>query len=293
MPIVITGASGQLGRGVADRLLDRVDPADLILVTRSPDALAAYADRGADVRAGDFDDPAGLLGAFAGGERLLLISTAVPGPGRVRQHRDAVAAAAAAGVRHVVYTSILRPEEDNPAGVVPDHRATEAAIEGSGLARTFLRSSIYGDLEAFSIPAAAASGTLFSNGGEGRVSYVAREDLAAAAAAVLTGDGHDRRAYDITGPEALTAADRAVVYTEVAGAPVQPALVDDAAYTEGLVSGAGLPRPAAELYASFGRAARGGWFEHVSDDVEALTGRAPRTLRDLLGASRASAAQSA
>ena len=282
MRIVVTGASGHLGRGVADRLLEQVDPAELILVTREPDALAAYAERGVAVRRGDFDDPEGLRGTFAGGDRALIISTAVAGPHRIRQHADAIDAAKAAGVGHVAYTSLVRAEPGNPAGVVPDHHATEEHLRASGLAWTLLRNSVYADFEAFSMPAAVATGQLVSNGGEGRIGYVARADCAAAAAAVLAGAGHEGRTYDITGPAALSAADRAAVFAELSGKPVAVVDVGDEAFADGLVEHAGMARQGAELLASFGRAAREGWLDAASGDVEALTGRLPRALRSVL-----------
>src|SRR5918997_1273665 len=137
MRIVITGASGQLGRRVTDELLERVAPSDLILVTRTPDSLAEYAARGAEVRAGDFTDPSSLHAAFAGGGRMLLISTDAIGA-RVQHQRDAIDAAVAAGIRHVAYTSIVNPEPgSNPAAAVPDHRATEDELRESGLEWTF------------------------------------------------------------------------------------------------------------------------------------------------------------
>jgi NAD(P)H dehydrogenase (quinone) len=282
MRIVVTGASGHLGRGVADRLLEQVDPADLILVTRDPQALAGYAERGVAVRRGDFDDPDGLRGTFAGGDRALIISTAVAGPHRIRQHADAIDAAKAAGVGHVAYTSLVRAEPGNPAGVVPDHYATEAHLRASGLDWTLLRNSVYADLEAFSMPAAVATGRLVSNSGEGRIGYVARADCAAAAAAVLAGDGHESRTYDITGPAALSGADRAAVFAELTGKPVAVVDVGDEAFADALVEHGGMARQGAELLASFGRAAREGWLDAESGDVEALTGRPPQALRSVL-----------
>jgi len=281
MGIVITGASGHLGRRVVDELLDRVDPADLILVTRTPAALAEYAARGAQVRAGDFDDPGSLAAAFAGGEKLLLISTDALGQ-RIRQHGDAIDAAAAAGVRLVAYTSIINPEPDNPAAVVPEHRGTEDKLRASGLEWTFLRNSIYADLQPRSAQAAIASGRLVTNAGTGRTGYVTREDCAAVAAAVLTGDGHEGQAYDVTGPEALNADDLAQLYSELGGTPVEVVHVDDAAYAAGLVEHAGMPPGLAEIYATFGAATRSGVLDVTTDVVERLTGRAPANIRSVL-----------
>jgi NAD(P)H dehydrogenase (quinone) len=284
MSIVITGASGQLGRRVVEEALERVAPSELILVTRTPDALAEYAARGADVRAGDFDDPASLAAAFAGGERLLLISTDALGE-RIPQHHAAIDAAVDAGVRFVAYTSIVGPEPDNPAAVVPEHRATEEKLRASGLEWAFLRHSIYSDLEAGNQAAALTTGQLVTNGGAGAVAYVARDDCAAAAAAVLTGDDHAGTVYEITGPERLDAEARAAIFSELGGTPVEVVHVDDDAYAAGLAEAAGLPLADAELYASFGRATREGWLDALSDDFQRLTGRAPRPLAAVLTAS--------
>jgi NAD(P)H dehydrogenase (quinone) len=283
MKIVITGASGHLGRRVVEEALERVEPSELILVSRHPDALADHAARGADVRAGDFDDSASLATAFAGGERLLLISTDALGS-RIRQHHAAIDAAVDAGIRFVAYTSIVRPEPDNPAGVVPEHRATEEKLRASGLDWSFLRNSIYADLEAGNQVAALATGQLVTNAGAGAVAYVARDDCAAAAATVITGGDHAGTVYEITGPELLDADARAALFAELGGTPVEVVHVDDDAYAAGLAEAAGLPLELAELYASFGRATREGRLDAISGDVQRLTGRAPRALADVLGA---------
>jgi NAD(P)H dehydrogenase (quinone) len=281
MNIVITGASGQLARRVIEEALERVEPSELILVTRTPEALAEYAARGADVRAGDFDDPASLAAAFAGGERLLLISTDALGS-RIPQHHAAIDAAVDAGVRFVAYTSIVRPEPDNPAAVVPEHRATEEKIRASGLDWAFLRNSIYADLEADNQAAALATGRLVTNAGAGAVAYVARDDCATAAAAVIPGDDHAGKVYEITGPELLDADARAALFAEQGGTPVEVVHVDDEAFAAGLAQATGLPLAHAELYASFGRATREGYLAALSGDVQRLTGRQPRPLAAVL-----------
>jgi NAD(P)H dehydrogenase (quinone) len=283
MSIVVTGASGHLGRRVVEELLERVDARELILVTRHPDVLAEYADRGAQVRAGDFTDPSSLPAAFAGGERMLLISTDAIGA-RVRHQADAIDAAAAAGVRLVAYTSMVNLEPGNPAAVVPDHRATEDKLRASGLDWTFLRSSIYADLEAGNQAAALATGQLVTNGGAGAVAYVARDDIATAAATVLATDGHAGEVYEITGPERLDADARAALFADLSGRPVEVVHVDDATYAAGMAEATGMPLAVAELYATFGTATRVGALDILSDDFEALTGRSPRSLRDVLTA---------
>jgi NAD(P)H dehydrogenase (quinone) len=281
MSYVITGASGNLGRRTAEHMPERVDAAELVLVTRRPEELSEFAKRGADVRRGDFDDQESLASAFAGGERLLLISTEVGGLG-VAAHHAAIDAARAAGVRHAAYTSTPNPSDSNPAGVVPDHRATEEYLAASGLQWAFLRNALYGEYRIAEAQGAVASGVLRHNLGDGRTAFVARDDCAAAAAAVLAGgDEHSGQAYDITGPELLGATDLAQLYAELGGRPVEAVPVSDAELIAGILA-AGLPQAAAELIASFGRAIREGQLEGLSTAVHDLTGRAPATLRSVL-----------
>jgi NAD(P)H dehydrogenase (quinone) len=286
MTVLVTGASGQLGRLVAEALLERIDPGELILVTRSPDAIADLAERGADVRHGDFDDPGRLPEAFAGGERMLLISASVIGA-RIGQHRAAIDAAVAAGVRSVAYTSGVNPSDSNPGAAFVDHRATEEHARVSGLDWTFLRNAIYAESLAQGAAGALASGMLLTNAGDGRTGYVSRADCAAAAAAVLTTDGHAGKEYDITGPEALDARAIAALYTELGGQPVEPAFVDDDAWAAAMVEHAGMPDALARTIATFGTAARLGYAAVVSTTVRDLTGREPRSARDVLAAALA------
>jgi NAD(P)H dehydrogenase (quinone) len=279
--IVITGASGKLGRGVVEEALGRVDARELILVTRNPSSLDEYAERGAQVRHGDFTDRATLPGAFAGGKRLLLISTDVVGV-RVAHHHAAIDAAVTAGVEFMTYTSILNPVEDNPAGVVPDHRATEEKLRESGAEWAFLRNSIYADLEANTLAAAQSTGKLVTNAGRGRIAYVARQDCAAAAAAVVTGGDHAGKAYEITGPELVDADGRAALFADLIGSPVEVVQLDDESFASGFAEKTGLPIEVGQLVASFGRATREGYFDVVGSDFELLTGRAPQGLRSVL-----------
>jgi NAD(P)H dehydrogenase (quinone) len=279
MSLIITGASGHLGRRTAELLLDTegVEAADVVLITRDPSKLNDLAARGASVRFGDFSRPESLPEAFAGATRALIVSTDVVGQ-RVPGHEAAIAAARDAGARLIAYTSLPHPVPENPAGVAADHRATEEALRASGVAWTFLRNALYAEYRIPEAKAAAASGTFHHNMGDGRTAYVSREDCAAAAAAVLAGgDEHANKAYDITGPELLGGADLARLY----GAEEAP--VDDAAFAAGLIA-AGLPEAAAPLLVSFGQAIRDGYLDQRSDDVEALTGRAPSSVAEVLAA---------
>lgn len=292
--IIVTGASGQFGNAAARMLLDRVPPEDLVLLSRTPEKLAEFAEAGAQVRRADFDDPASLRPAMEGGERMLLISTVRVGS-RVEQHTNAVEAAAAKGVRHVVYTSILGcGAPGNPSVEQFDHLATERMIERSGLAWTHLRDSLYAEAvaTAMAIPALTA-GRKPENAGQGRVPIVSRDDCVATAVGVLTQDGHANKAYDVTGPELWTLPDAMALVSRMAGKPIEIEPVDDEgmyAYFDSL----GVPRKASDVIpdgpipwasegmVTFGQSIREGFMDIESDDVERITGRPPRTLRSVL-----------
>ena len=284
MSIVVTGASGQLGRLTAELVLDRVPASEVILTTRRPETLSDLAKRGATVRPADFDRPETLAAAFAGGERLLLISTDDLGR-RTAQHRAAIEAAREAGMRHVAYTSYLNPVAENPAVITPSHRETEETLRESGLAWTALRNSFYAEYQVPAGAQAIATGRLVHNNGDGRIAYVSREDCAAAAAAVLTTEGHEGKAYDITGPEPLDQNDVAALLSEVSGRPVEAVAVDDEAFIQGLTA-SGIPEPVARGIASYGKAIREGYLGEASDAVESLTGRPSRSLRQVFEAHR-------
>lgn len=288
MKLIITGGSGQLAQRAAELLLAKIAPQDLILTTRTPAGLRSLAERGVIVRQADFAAPQTLRAAFAGGERMLLVSATDLGL-RTAQHRDAIDAAKAAGVRHIVYTSGLRPEPPNPAVVAPSHNATEQAVMQSGMGWTILRNSLYADYQIPEASKAIAAGALIHNRGAGKVAYVAREDCAAVAAAVLAAS-HVGKCYDVTGPRAYAAADLAALYGELGGRLVVERSVSDAELVAGIVgtaAGDDHLRYGAELVASFGRSIREGYMDVRTDHVARLTGRPPKSLRQVLESLRA------
>lgn len=292
--IIVTGASGQFGKAAARLLLEKVPAEDLVFLSRTPEKLAEFAETGAHIRLADFDDPSTLPAAMAGGERMLLISTVRVGS-RVEQHTHAVEAAVARGIRHVVYTSLLGcGAPGNPSVEQDDHLATEQMIEKSGLAFTHLRDSLYAEAvaTAMTIPALLA-GHKPENAGQGRVPIVSRDDCVATAVGVLTQDGHANKAYNVTGPELWALPDAMALVARMAGKPIEIEPVDDAgmyAYFDSL----GVPRKASDVMpdgpipwasegmVTFGQAIREGFMDVVSDDVERITGRPPRTLRSVL-----------
>jgi NAD(P)H dehydrogenase (quinone) len=294
MAIIVTGAAGQFGRRAAELLLERVPARELILVTRNPAKLADLAARGASVRRGDFDDPASLPAAFAGGERMLLISTDKVGGGRPVQHGRAIGAAVRAGVRHIAYTSFVNCDATgNPAISCGEHAGTEPLLKQSGVAWTLLRDNQYSEAMAeFAAPAALATGQWTSCSADGRIGFVSREDCVAAAVAVLTTPGHERRVYNLTGPELLSFRDCAALAAEIGGRPVEYVQVDEAGrfaiwdamgvprHIGPAMASSPVPWPSDEMV-SFEVAILGGYMALLSDDVRHLTGRAPRSLRDV------------
>jgi NAD(P)H dehydrogenase (quinone) len=294
MAIIVTGATGAFGRAATALLLEKVPPQELILTTRKPEQLADLAARGVKVRKADFDYPETLAEAFAGGDRMLLISTARVGT-RVSQHENAAKAAVKAGVKHIVYTSVMSADKpDNPAIVKLDHRATEEILEKSGAKWTFLRDSQYSEAIAFAvIPPALASGVLPDNCHDGAIAFVSRDDCVACAVGVLTQPGHENKAYDITGPELLSFPKAVAMASEMAGKPIEYRPVSDDemfAYFDSL----GVPRHASDNptagpipwssddMVTFGRSIREGYFNVITNHVEMITGRKPRPLRDVL-----------
>lgn len=284
--IVISGASGQLGGEVVEALLGRgVPAADLILVTRTPEKLSRYGKLGASVRYGDFDKPESLGAAFAGGTQLLLIST-VASPRRLQQQLAAIEAAKQAGVKRIVYTSIVAADRLAKAGVLADHFATEQALAASGLGWTVLRNQTYAESQLEEASIAIAAGEYQTNQGRGSVAYVAHRDCAESAAAALTTAGHDGRIYDITGPDLVNPDGFVRALGDLSGKRIKVfALLDDE-YRDQLKD-YGMPEEVAILLAALNKAAREGLLSVRSDDVEQLTGHKPKSLREVFEEHRA------
>jgi NAD(P)H dehydrogenase (quinone) len=294
--IVITGASGNYGRGLTDRLIEAGRARDLILITRSPDRLADRVGQGCTVRYGDFDKPETLADAVQGAEKILLISGTRVGA-RVVQHKAAIDAAAAAGVRHIAYTSFIGIDDPaNPAEVRHDHIETERLIRASGMAWTMLRDAHYADaMILMAGPGVMQSGQWVSNAGEGLEAMVWRDDCIASAAAVLLGEGHEGQVYNITGPELQTFREVAGLMAQITARPVayvsatdeeQYAMFDAMGIPRRPVddqSVAGIPWNSDDMV-TFGQAIREGFLEVCTDDVERLTGRKARSVRAMIEA---------
>jgi NAD(P)H dehydrogenase (quinone) len=281
--LLVTGGSGQLGRRVIDLLLDaKVGP--LATTTRNPAKLANLAAQGVRVRRTSFDDRIETIAdALEGAERMLLVSTdAVDRVGRrAEQHSRAIEAAKRAGVKHVLYTSIVHPEPPTPVLVSVDHWATEQALMKSGLGWTMLRNDLYAEFLLQIIPQAIARGQLVAATGEGAAAFVTREDCARVAAAALASNDSTNRAIDITGPTAVTFREVAKLVSDLTGHAVSYAPIEAAALKASLV-GTGVPEPIAELLVSFHVGIAQGRLGPATSAVQELTGRPAMSVADFL-----------
>jgi NAD(P)H dehydrogenase (quinone) len=280
--IVITGATGQLGRLVIDQLLAAQVPAtDIVAAVRDPAKAADLAARGVQVRHGDYSQPATLATAFAGADRLLLISSSEVGQ-RLPQHRAVIEAAQHAGVGRLVYTSVLRADT-SALGLAVEHRETEALIRASGLPFTLLRNGWYTENHVASVPAALAHSVVLGSAGEGRFATASRADYAAAAVAALTRNDVAGRTFELAGDSAYTLAEFAAEIARQSGKPVQYQDLPAAAF-EAALTGFGLPAGLAAMLADSDVAASHGALFDDSHQLSALIGRPTTPLAQTLAA---------
>jgi NAD(P)H dehydrogenase (quinone) len=281
--IAVTGATGKLGRATLQFLLARGPAAESIRpIVRDLAKAHDLVDRKFDVAYGNYTDPALLEAAFSGVDKLLFISTSALGEERMLQHRNVVNAAKGAGVKHIIYTSVVKPAAVACFAASPGHFHTETLIRDSGIPYTFFRNNLYLDIIPFAFGSALATGTLVHSGGDGRIGFVAREDIAEALATVLTTDGHLNQAYPISVsrecyglPEIATELGRAT------GKPIQYKPVSPDEFRQALEQ-ASLPPPAVAMSVGLGDAVRAGEFDLSHPALATLLRRPPISLRDFL-----------
>ncbi|MBK4215882.1 SDR family oxidoreductase [Paracoccus caeni] len=273
MSIAVTGATGQLGRLVISALKQRTTDS-IIGLARNLDA---GADLGVELRRADYDQPATLPEALQGVDTLLLISGSEIGK-RAAQHKNLIDAAKAAGIRRIVYTSLLHADI-SPLGLAEEHRQTEAMLAESGLSTTVLRNGWYTENHTASVAPAVANGAFYGAAGNGKIASASRADYADAAVGVLTSEGHDGAIYELAGAPAYTLTELAAEISRQTGKDIPYVDLSEADYAKAL-EGAGLPAPVAAAYASFDAMAAKGALDGDGDDLARLIGRNSTPMAD-------------
>ncbi|MFI2204049.1 SDR family oxidoreductase [Streptomyces sp. NPDC020192] len=269
MSIVVTGATGHLGTHVIEGLLEKVPAEQITAVVRDEAKAASLAARGVKLAVADYDTPESFDGVFSAGDKVLLISGSEVGKNRVAQHKVVIEAAKAAGVALLAYTSA---PGSLTAALADDHRGTEQALLASGLPYVLLRNGWYSEVFTENLGPVLAHDAVTHAAGEGRVSTAARADYAAAAVAVLTGEGHENTTYELGGDVAWSYAEYAAELSRQTGRTIaaNPVTVD--AYAA-ILTGAGLPEPFAQILAGVDASIEKGELVVTSGDLTRLIGR--------------------
>lgn len=281
MKIAISGATGQLGQLVIQALLKDVPASQIIALVRSEAKAASLKQQGVELRHFDYDAPETLASALQGVDKLLLISANEIGR-RTPQHKAVIEAAKQAGVPYIAYTSLLRADT-SPLGLAQEHRETEALIQDSGLAYTFLRNNWYSDNYLATVQQIAESGVLYGASQDGKISSASREDYAEAAAKVLASAGHENKTYELAGSESFTKANLAQFIGQAAHKSVtyQNLSADD--LRQGLTQ-AGLPTHLIDVIVDADVQTAKGAMYSDSKDLEQLIGRKTTSIQDAIKA---------
>lgn len=281
--IVVTGATGQLGSAVADHLLARMPAEQVVVSVRDPAKASALAARGVRVRQADFQDPATLATAFEGADQVLLVSASATGEEALRLHRSAIEAAREAGVGRLVYTSHMGANPASAFPPMPDHAGTESLLVESGVPFTSLRNGFYTASGLMLLRQGLESGVVAAPE-DGPVSWTAHNDLAEAAAIVLSRGGFEGATPALTASESLDLTDLAAVASELTGRTITRTVVSDDAFRDGMLSH-GAPREVADMLVNLFVASRQGEFAAVHPTLGQLLGRPPISARDVLAES--------
>lgn len=279
MKLLVTGATGKLGSKIVDTLLKSVPADQLVVSVRNPEKAEGLRAQGVEVRQGDFDQPESLDAAFAGIDRLLIISADGDNDTRIKQHANAVAAAERAGVNFIAYTSIANATESTNL-MAPPHVATEAAIVKTGIPYSFLRNNWYLENETDSIKGVMAGAPWITSAGEGKVGWATQQDYAEAAAKVLVEDGHDNTICELSGP-LYTQKEFVQVLGEVLGKEIPVQRVTDEEYAE-VMKQVGLPDFVIPIVVGIQESIRNGSLAVESNDFEKVLGRPVTPIKEAL-----------
>lgn len=278
--IIITGASGALNGATVDHLLQSMPASDIAVVARDAAKARRFAERGVDVRVGDYSDPTSLPAAFAGADQLLLVSSSDPYADAVGLHRNAIEAAVTAGVGRILYTSHQGAAADNPFGPGRDHFITEQILADSGVAWTSLRNGFYAHSLNLFLGRWRETG-IIQIPVDGAVSWTAREDVAEAAARILLSNGAHEGLITLTASDAPTFADIADIAASGAQRPVETQVLGEEEWIAAQVA-LGQQEFMARFLLGMFQAANRGFFSGTAPLLGELLGREPRTARDLL-----------
>ena len=279
--IAITGATGQLGQHVIEELLKTVPASQIVAIVRNPAKADALSQRGIVIRQADYTDQAAFTNALNGVDKLLLISSSEVGQ-RAAQHQNVINAAKAAGVKRIAYTSLLHADT-SPLGLHVEHVETEKALAESGVPYTLLRNGWYTENYLASVPPALEHGVFIGAAGEGKIASATRADYAAAAAKVISEEGHAGKVYELAGDSAWTLSELTAELSRLSGKPVAYQNLSEADFAAAL-KGAGLPAGLADMLAdSDTGASRGGLFDD-SRTLSKLIGRPTTPLAESIKA---------
>lgn len=267
MTIAITGATGQLGRLVIESLKTKTDASNIVALARRA---SKAAELGVAVREADYENIATLEAAFEGVETVLLISGNEIGK-RVSQHKNVIDAAKKAGVKRIVYTSVLRADTSE-LSLAGEHRETEKALKESGIQWTILRNGWYTENYTMSVGGAVAAGAFIGSAGDGKISSAARKDYAEAAAAVLTSEGHEGKTYELAGDASYTLAELAAEISKQTGKTIPYNNLPESEYAK-ILLGVGLPEPLANGLANWDVSVSHGAVFDEGHELSKLIGR--------------------
>jgi len=279
--IVVTGATGQLGRLVIKALLIKVPAAEIVAAVRNPEKAKDLAETGIQVRYADYSQPASWDEALKGADKVLLISSSEIGQ-RANQHRNVIDAAKRSGVKLLAYTSVLHAGT-SPLGLAAEHRATEALLSASGVPFVLLRNGWYTENYTAGVPAALAHCAVYGCAGDGRISSAARADYAEAAAAVLTSDNQAGRVYELAGDTSYTLTELTAEISRQSGKNIGYVNLPEAEYKSVLIK-VGLPEIIAELLANSDTGASKDALFDDSRQLSKLIGRSTTSLATAIAA---------
>jgi NAD(P)H dehydrogenase (quinone) len=279
--ILVTGATGQLGRATIDFLLKKIPPSEIAALVRDPAKGEDLKNRGVELRKGDYTDYDSLVNAFNGIDKLLLISSSDLND-RAGQHINAINAAKAAGVKHIFYTSLARKNDDSNEFLVKSHIDTENYFKTAGITYTLLRNNFYSE----TIPMVTGekvleTGTVFFPGGNEKIAYAARTDMAEATANILTGAGHEGKVYNFSGSESYSISDLAGIISGISGKKINYVNADKDVFKQEL-NKAGVPDVYIDLFISIGEIFKASVLDVPSNDLENILGRKPVTVEEYL-----------